>query len=347
MVLISLEPWDDTWRRNQYLCRELLASGASCELVFVEPAGPRCALVFSPLPGVTVLRPRRRVPNRLGGTHLLAAGLSAVVRSADVLWVNDPYLGAMVSRRAARVVYDVTDDWRSYPFPDRVRRRIARSEDHLAHKAQTVVCSDSLKHRWQERYGVTAQLVPNGVDVDRYTAAVPATLADEHPRVGYIGTLQPQRLDVELVTALAHSLAGQGTVHLLGPDALGDVARNALLAEPNVVLHGPRPAEQVPSFMAAMDVLMCPHIVDSFTMSLDAIKAYEYAAVGRPVVATPTSGFQALRQVAGITISEASDFVEGVHRALATGAVGPEPLPGSDWSSRAGQFAAILAHAVS
>ena len=347
LVLISLEPWDSTWRRNQYLCRELLASGAASEIDFVAPARPLASQRSWPLPGVTVLEPRRRVPNRLGGTRLVASGLSALVRAADVLWVNDPYLGALASTYASRVVYDVTDDWRYYPFPDRVRRRIAQAEGRLADTALTVVCSDVLRQRWAERYGVTAEVVPHGVDVDRYARAVPVTLDDEHPRIGYVGTLQPERLDIDLVTATARSLDGRGTVHLLGPDALGDVARAALLAEPNIVLHGPRPAEEVPAFMSAMDVLVCPHLVDGFTMSLDAIKAYEYAAVGRPVVATPTSGFQDLRHVVGITVTEPGAFVEGVRVAAGEGAARPAPLASSDWSSRAAQFAACLSRALS
>ena len=341
-VLISLEPWDDTWRRNQYLCRELLSSGAAQEIVFVGPATPSGAPRHSPLAGVSVLEPRRRVPNRLGGARLLAASLRSEVRSADVLWVNDPYVGALTSGVAARVVYDVTDDWRSYPFPERVRRRIAGAEDVLARKAVTVVCSEALRQRWEERYGVQAHVVPNGVDVARYASAVPKTLDHGRPRVGYVGTLQPERLDIGLVRATARALSTGGTLHLVGPDALGDVARAALLAEPNLVLHGPCRADEVPGFMAAMDVLVCPHLVDPFTLSLDAIKAYEYAAVGRPVVATPTSGVQELRGVPGIIVSEAASFVAEVLTALQPEAVRPQPLVGSEWKARAEQFAAVL-----
>ena len=61
--------------------------------------------------------------------------------------------------------------------------------------------------------------------------------------------------------------------------------------------------------MASADVLVCPHRVDSFTLSLDAIKSFEYVASGRPVVATPTSGFQALAEYEGVHVVDSARFV--------------------------------------
>jgi hypothetical protein len=90
--------------------------------------------------------------------------------------------------------------------------------------------------------------------------------------------------------------------------------------------------------MTAMDVLVCPHLVNDFTLSLDAIKSREYLAAGRPVVATPSSGFQTL-QAAALTVADASAFVEA-----AVAAVG-RPASRTDvigWDDRTAEFARAL-----
>ena len=38
VVLVSLEAWDQVWRRNQYLVAELLRADPELRVVFVEPA---------------------------------------------------------------------------------------------------------------------------------------------------------------------------------------------------------------------------------------------------------------------------------------------------------------------
>jgi hypothetical protein len=95
-----------------------------------------------------------------------------------------------------------------------------------------------------------------------------------------------------------------------------------------------------------MDVLLAPHIVTPFTLSLDAIKAYEYAASGRPVVATATSGYQT--PVPGAKVAERQSFVRTVTEALRQRkGVPPEPaaLAEMSWATRARQFAEQLQHA--
>src|SRR5262249_27488113 len=157
-----------------------------------------------------------------------------------------------------------------------------------------VVCSAVLATRWRERYGVEPAVVRNGVDVSAVRCAEPRGLAGPAPHLIYVGTVHATRIDGALVAALTEA----GTLHLVGPahlqpDPLEPDARR-LLVSAGVRLYGAVPAEQVPSWLVSADVLVCPHVVDDFTLSLDAIKAHEYLATDRPIVATPTSGFQSI-----------------------------------------------------
>ena len=343
VVLISLEPWDDTWRRNQHLASRLVKLQHVRHIVWVS--SPERGLrehVSHPEQGIEVVTPPLIAPRRIGGLALTAGWLRRRLSHCDVLWINDPRLGVACLQRRTPAVYDVTDDWRAYPFPERIRRRIVEAEDRLAITATTVVCSHVLADRWVNRYSCRAQVVQNGVDLTAHRDAGRVPLEGPGPHIGYVGTLQPERLDIPLVLQMA-ALPKAGTVHLIGPDALGDAARSLLEAAPGVRLHRPVPASRVPSVMASMDVLVAPHLVNDFTLSLDAIKAYEYAASGRPVVATPTSGFQRLPTEAGVQVGDRTSFL----RLLEASLDDPDkrrasPVPGSTWEERTEQFAGVL-----
>jgi hypothetical protein len=79
--------------------------------------------------------------------------------------------------------------------------------------------------------------------------------------------------------------------------------------------------------------------VSEFTLSLDAIKAYEYLAAGKPIVATPTSGFQGL-EAPGLSVVEAAGFVASVEKLLAREPQFSREVP--TWADRAREFAAVL-----
>jgi len=337
--LLSLEPWDDVWRRNQHLASRLITSGAVQRLLFVTPPAGGLALSGSrtePMPGVEVLTPPLIVPRRYGGHRLLVRWLRKTVRSADVVWVNDPVAGRGVLSLGLPVVYDVTDDWRAMPQRPAERAAVVAAEDELARRAHTVVCSDVLADRWQERYGVRATVVPNGVDVAAIRGAEPREIGEHGLHAVYVGTLHTNRLDVDLVEAVAHDAAT--IVHLVGPDHLDDASRARLLAA-GVVIHGPVPSADVPSWLVAADVLICPHVVDDFTMSLDAIKTHEYLATDEPIVATASCGFQSIA-APGLTVAGSTAFVTGVRAMAGTGPF-ERPAPPS-WDERAAEFAAVL-----
>lgn len=341
VALISLEDWDSVWRRNQHIAANLVRHGLVESLTFVEPPrlrGPESP-GREPVPGLRVFRPALRLPKRLGGLVEAAHRLTRAV-PADVLWINEPSFGVHCLRPGVGSVYDVTDDWREFDFPSRIKRRLVRAEDRLAVAARTVVCSEVLRDRWQTRYGAAATVINNAVDVAAWERAEPVELPGPGPHVGYVGTLHAERLDLDLLLRVA-AMPHVGTMHLVGPDALDSASRKALKAQHKVVMHGAVPSAVVPGWTKAMDVLVSPHRITAFTMSLDAIKSYEYLASGRPIVATPTSGFQLL-SAEGLHVVPEGAFAAAVVSSLAS-AASAIPRTAPDWSDRARDFAAVLA----
>lgn len=343
VALLSLEPWDDVWRRNQHLAAELVRQHLVDEVLFIEPAQRNAPRAFSPQPGIRVVRPRLPVPQRMGGLALVAARLRLrELRPMTVLWVNEARVGAHLISGRVPMIYDVTDDWRTAELNSRNRRRLVRAEDQLTRRAHVVVCSQVLRDRWRERYSVAPPVVQNGVDLEALKAANPRPLEGAAPHVGYVGTLHGERLDVDLVLALARD-DRIGTVHLVGPDSLKPAERARLAGEPALRFEGSVPAADVPAWLVSLDVLVCPHVVSPFTLSLDGIKAHEYLATGKPVVATPTSGFQDMQDIDGFSVVDRSGFIDAV--AHGGGTVAAPGSRGVSWAERAREFAAELADA--
>jgi teichuronic acid biosynthesis glycosyltransferase TuaH len=343
IALLSPEPWDNVWRRNQHLAAQLTRQDLVAGLTFIAPPLGARETVFEPEAGIRVVSPPRLIPARLGGLRAVARWLQRRwLGEIDLLWINHAALGQWLLG-AAPAWYDVTDDWRVARLGDAAVRRQVAAEDVLADRVPTVVCSRELRQRWHERYGVDAVVVRNAVDLDAMRAAEPLVLKSRGPHVGYVGTLHDERLDVELLIELARS-SRIGTLHLVGPDHLDGRSRRRLTEAPGLVLHPPVASAEVPSILKAMDVLVLPHAVTPFTLSLDAIKAFEYLATDRPVVATPTSGFQGMAAgsaVPGLRVAERRVFVQAVEAALDGGAI-REMRTVPHWGERARELAASV-----
>ena len=105
----------------------------------------------------------------------------------------------------------------------------------------------------------------------------------------------------------------------------------------------------MPAYLQHADVLVVPHQVIPFTESLDPIKAREFQAVGRPVVATPVAGFRDLGRP--VEVAEPDGFVAAVESVLDRMPVPPGPgeLVGepTTWAAQAAAFLAVLDAAMS
>ena len=186
LVVCSLEPWDEIWRRNQFFVDALLRRNPALRVLFVEPPADvlfditqrrRPALPrFRRLAAdgrLMAFRPLKALPRRLGppADALLLWQLRLAVRrigfARPVLWINDVTYAPLIERTGWPSLYDVTDDWLLAPSPPRELERLRRLDAlALAQADEVVVCSPALA----ESRGTTrpVSLVPNGVDVEHF-----------------------------------------------------------------------------------------------------------------------------------------------------------------------------------
>ena len=374
---MSLENWDDIWRRNQFLCAAYARRFPQNKILFVglprdvshqlrrgtlRQLRDEATWTVADIPNITITRPLKLFPNRLSGGRILNEAISRahIRREArrlgldrPILWLNPHDAVHMAGRMNERaVIYDITDDWISPTQSAATSRRIAAQDAALCSRADAViVCSQRL---FDMKRGVARNLhlIPNGVDASHYErildgAGPLCAEAAEWPRpvLGYTGTLHAERVDVGLIEALAARMQ-KGCLVLIGPNFLPAEVSARWRAMPNVFLLGPKPYQQLPELMRAFDVCITPHKVTIFTESLNPIKLWEYLAAGKPIVSTAVAGFRDYPQF--VQIADGADgFLAAAQGALCEppgiAQARREEARRHSWEARLDEVTAVLA----
>jgi teichuronic acid biosynthesis glycosyltransferase TuaH len=180
--------------------------------------------------------------------------------------------------------------------------RLRAQERQAAARADVVaVVSPRLAEHWSA-LGADPVLIPNGCFPGDASNVAPPPAAIDLPRpvVGLVGQLT-ERINLRLLDAVA---AAGLSLLLVGPyDTRWEPRRFAtLIARPNVHYAGRVPAEEVPSYLAAMDVGLTPYADTPFNQASFPLKTLEYFSAGLPVVSTDLPGARWLRD--GLARSE-------------------------------------------
>ncbi len=344
IVFISLENWDEIWRRNQFLCSEYARRHRDACILFVTPprdltnairrrdwARLKPRKLWSPtsLPNIKVFQPTKLMPNSLViGRSLNIALMRRQIQGkmqklgvlSPLLWVNDHAAGPLLGSLGESLsIYDVTDDWISFYPKGRMQALVESQDSFLCRNATaTIVCSSKLLEM-KKQYAANIALIPNGVDLHHYRPAsqnygLPHKKIPWHsPVFGYTGTLHSERVDIQLICDVARQT--KGTFVFIGPDMLTSQERSTLTALENIVLLGPKPYSELPEFMKSFDVCIVPHRMSDFTNSLNPIKLWEYLATGKPIVSTDVAGFRDYPRLVRLA-SDATEFSEALTAAL-------------------------------
>ncbi|MFC5411824.1 glycosyltransferase [Larkinella bovis] len=232
--------------------------------------------------------------NRYNGTILSTEIRQAVSelgwKSFVLINDNDMLQGFFLKEllKPAVYVYYLRDNFLAVDF---WKRHGARLEPLLMSKVDLVASNSLYLARQAARYNPNSVYVGQGCDLKMFDPSaiseIPADLAAiPKPRIGYAGALTGLRLDGGLIETVARQRPDWQVV-LIGAtdDSFPTERLNAL---PNVTFLGAKTPGEIPAYLAAMDVLINPQVLNEVTIGNYPRKIDEYLAMGKPVVAGKT-----------------------------------------------------------
>ncbi len=205
-------------------------------------------------------------------------------RIPGVLEINAPLVE---EHRRFRGRFDVR-------LAERQRRRAFRAASCLLPVSRPLAAWIRRVYPWTGRI----EIIPNGVDVERFRPPSSAVASSSGMVIGYCGSLKPWHDPATLIRAfgkisrrrpdLRLELVGEGPC-LASLKALAQKER----AASRIVFRSPVAFEDVPRIIGRFDIAVSPfRMVRPFYFC--PLKVYEYMAAGRPVVAPSLGDLPAL-----------------------------------------------------
>jgi glycosyltransferase involved in cell wall biosynthesis len=250
-----------------------------------------------------------------GTRYVYASGLAGLVRRwrPDVIDVHEePFSLAAVevllarevlAPRAALVFYSAVNLERRWRLPYRLAERLV-----LAAADAAYVPSGEVSHVLRAKgYAAPLEVIPLGVDLERFKHASAAALDQPRPRVGFLGRLEPVK-GVDVLIEAAARLRAEASVVIAGDGPeharLRRVALERGVAE-RVGFLGQVDYSDVPAFLKALDVLVLPSVslpplhTEQFGRVL-----VEAMAAGVPVVGSSSGAIPEVIGDAGLVVPE-------------------------------------------
>ncbi|MEK6281545.1 MAG: glycosyltransferase [Acidobacteriota bacterium] len=356
IIYISSIEWDFLWQPHQEIARRLGRAGN--RILYIENTGVRApglgdaARVIARLkswmsslnsrgvrevaPGVYVCSPLVLPPfgsdvRKLINRYLLLPLIRGVARKLEMrdvlIWSYLPtdtvldLIRLLRTEKSATIYYCMADF--SQLTPDSAQ--IAKSERLLVRQSDLVFanCTKISKRllEWADR----VDIFPPGVNLDAFALVNSMDTANgrepgenlttpERPTIGYIGGLH-RHVDFDLVAQMADARPEWSWV-MVGPL---QASAERLDGRKNIRLEGPKPHEELGSYLKRFDVCIVPYLQSAYTETVVPVKINEYLAAGKPVVSTnlPTVvEFNERHRILITAKNNRDDFLNGIEAAL-------------------------------
>lgn len=212
---------------------------------------------------------------------------------------NDIYNGVLLKKllNPPTYVYYLRDNLSAFSY---WKRQVTRLEPELIRSADLVVTNSEYLSDYAGKYNANSYYVGQGCDVTHYLqkpeqAEIDLALKEiPRPIAGYIGALNAERLNIELILKIASKMPEFSFV-LVGPE--DETFKASKLHElKNVYFPGNQKFSDLPKYVHGFDVAINPQSLNAITIGNYPRKVDEYLAAGIPVVATRTHAMNAFRE---------------------------------------------------
>lgn len=293
IIVFSHLRWDFVYQRPQHLLSRLARHYRI--LFFEEPeyhAGTAVLQRSSPLPNLTVCRPRTPLPQAGFDDAQMPVLREMVAQLGEgharmLAWLYTPMaLPLLAALPAMPVIYDCMDElsaFRNCPAG------LVQREAELLRIADLVFTGGPSLYRAKQQRNPHVHCFTSSVDVAHFRQALDVTnisAAQRHiarPRLGFFGVID-ERFEPALIEALADAHA-EWQIILVGPVVKIDPL--SLPRRPNIHYLGQQPYADLPKLLAGWDVCLMPFALNAATRFISPTKSLEYMAAEKPIVSTP------------------------------------------------------------
>ncbi|MBC7407248.1 MAG: glycosyltransferase [Arcicella sp.] len=188
--------------------------------------------------------------------------------------------------------YYIRDNLTEHPY---FKFHGSRIEPQTIELADAVFTNSAYLAEYARTYNDNSLDIGQGCETERYEAnyvhSEPSDLAPiPHPRIGYVGFLTGERLDINLLEQLALA-NNEWQIVLIGPEEVMFQQSN-LHNLKNVHFLGSKVPNHLPSYIQHLDVCINPQLINALTIGNYPRKIDEYLAMGKQTVATDTSAMK-------------------------------------------------------
>jgi glycosyltransferase involved in cell wall biosynthesis len=265
--------------------------------------------IFLPVHGITLI-------TRFNA-WLINRKLRRLIADDNVLfWVchpSDTILELLKFFPNAPVVYDIATRFLCQPDAPRRQREY---QDALARKANVIFFdAHSSRDDLPKDVHSKAFFIPQGVNETFLRAGHEKSSVAEKlkaipkPIVGYVGAFH-NSVDTHILSELVKKLP---QIHLAVIGNYQTIPNE--LDHPRVHFLGPVNFEELPSYVAGIDVGLIPYRIDAYTQGVFPTKMFEYLAMGVPVVSTDLTEMRRFNEKVVVTRST-EQFIQAVKTAL-------------------------------
>jgi len=221
---------------------------------------------------------------------------------------------------SAFVVSHLVDEY-TITLQGRPKRHMLALEQRMLKRSNIVFTLSRSLAQKKSYFHNNVFCIGQGVAFEQFAKAVtarvqlPKELSEiPRPRIGLVGNIRDW-IDFSLVKTLLVSRPDWSIIFIgpIDPSATGSVAK--LNNFKNFYWLGPKPFQEIPYWIAGLDVGIIPYLHSEFTKYVNPAKLYEYLAVGLPVVMTNIGEFQKIDGCLWVT--ETPDgFIQAICEAL-------------------------------
>jgi glycosyltransferase involved in cell wall biosynthesis len=284
--------------------------------------------------------------NRWLVTQRIRSTVRRLEFSQPLVLTTLPYTAWLLGDVGQRgLVYYCTDDYSFWPGAD--REMLQAAEREISRRADLVLAAS---HKLADLHAGAArcEYFPHAVDFDHFASAASVTSLPEPlrklpaPRIGFFGLIY-EKLDFHLLRLLAESLP-QASLVFIGPV---DYCPEDFTRLPNVHFVGKQPYEELPSWIAGLDVLLMPYVNDEMIRQSNPLKLRECLATGKPTISIDIPEVRCLQPHVQIARTP-GEYLEAVRRAIgepesaSVVAARQQAVEHDSWDRRAARLQEVL-----